>query len=592
MRSYVDVDGIEREFKQVTEGWLTRPWQQEIIETPGLKKVVRVSRRAGKSAMCIVKSLHMSFVQGRGVLIVAPLERQVAELYHTMHQQFIDTKPEIFNESIDQDVKNPFVIRFKNGGFINFITAGTKSGGKGDAVRGQGHGVGLIYIDEADYLTDADLDSILAIPAQDPTMEVILTSTPTGKRQRFYRLCTDPPRGWKAFHKTCYEAIPNWNEDLELEYRKQYSVDAFAREFLAEFGEEATGVFNKDTIDAAVIRGADDFPYPGMSPKYPVFGYANRLDRNDSVYRIVGVDWDKYGAGTQILIIEARKADVGSDAYSKALEQPFDYIKVVHRKEIPKSQFTLDNAVRELVQINKLFSPNFYYMDAGYGEHQIEAMIRLGMECKDPTDPAWNLHKKIVRVNFSEGVEVLDPASKRLEKRRIKPEMVNRLVNKFDAGEMVMSPFDDELKNQLINYVVVRITVSGEPKYTSENEHAVDALMLANWGLYCEYGVKTHGSLLKAFIEPPLGSRYMERKKQADGEKEKRRPNYLKKTEDPALEQENLEEDLRLASSGMIRAEEIKTAPGVPGESSRARLDQQDYFQRGGRGYKGRRTGF
>jgi replicative DNA helicase len=587
MRKFQDENGVWARSQEITDGWMTRPWQQEVIEAPGLKKVIRVSRRAGKTAVAIIKALHTSFVQGRGVLVVAPMERQVIEIYSTMHKQFIDMKPEIFNDqTVKRDTRSPYVIQFSNGGFINFITAGTKSGGKGEAIRGQGHGVGLIYIDEADYLTDADLDAILAIQIQDPSMEVILTSTPTGKRNKFYQFCTDPPRGWRAFHKTCYEAIPNFSLEMEESLKKQYGHDAFAREFLAEFGEEATGVFDKTSIDQALKRGDDIFPfiddYGQKTPiKYPHFGYAKTAKIDPTVHRFVGVDWDKYGAGTQLLVIEARKAAINKNsAYEVALESPFDYITVIHRKEIPKSKFTLSVAVNTLLEINRDFNPDFYYLDAGYGEHQIEQLILLGLNCKDPNDPAYGIHKKINRINFSTHVEIIDPASKKMVKKPIKPEMVGRLVNKFDTGEMVLSPYDDVLKAQLENYVVEKITAQGVPRYTSVNEHAVDALMLAVWGLYEQFGKAHIATQNKAYIEKPIGERYLQLQAQLRTQRQvSARPDYFDDIQDDVT-MANIDEDAKLARDGMLRPDAVRTTKGLPNGGSAT--SSASTFQRGG----------
>ena len=57
--------------------------------------------------------------------------------------------------------------------------------------------------------------------------------------------------------------------------------------------------------------------------------------------------------------------------------------------------------------------------------------------------------------------------------------MVNALVKAFEEDRMVLSPFDDRIHKQLVDYVIERITPSGVPVYTSKNEHFVDALGLA-----------------------------------------------------------------------------------------------------------------
>ena len=601
VKSFPNADGKIQKQRELISGWRTRPWQLDVIESPGLRKVVRVSRRGGKTAMAIVKCLHKAFVEGRGVIIVAPMEKQVGEIYREMHKKFMDTRPDIFtregeNPTVIQDTRSPFVIQFSNGGFINFITAGTKSGGRADAVRGQGSNVGLIYVDEMDYLSDADMNSIFAILGQDESMEMICTSTPTGRRGFFYRLCTKPPRNWKAFHKTCWDAIPNWNEERDREARELLGQAGYEREMLAEFGQEAEGVFNKATLDEAADRGkGEEYPYPLDSVRmvpthYPFYGYAQKLDADPRVRRIVGVDWDKYGAGTQILVIEARLTErsLYGDDSDATLEEPFSYIKVVHRREITRGEFTLSEAVKQLVQINMTFSPDFYYLDAGYGEHQIETLQRLGMECKDPMDAAYGIHKKIRRINFSSGVNAIDPISKQPEKRPIKPEMVGRLRNKFDVGEMILSPFDEVLLKQLENYRVEKITASGQPKYVSVNEHAVDALMLAVWGLYTEYGDKFDSSALIGFVDKPIGRRFEERLEALKNTANHllSRPDYIK---DDVL-QDNIKEDVEMAKSGYIRAEKFADEKYDAVYKSVNTHQSSGFFKRGGHGPLNRRS--
>ena len=56
--------------------------------------------------------------------------------------------------------------------------------------------------------------------------------------------------------------------------------------------------------------------------------------------------------------------------------------------------------------------------------------------------------------------------------------MVNSLVKVFEEHRIILSPFDNTLHKQLVDYVVDRITQSGLPVYTSKNEHFVDALIL------------------------------------------------------------------------------------------------------------------
>ena len=69
----------------------------------------------------------------------------------------------------------------------------------------------------------------------------------------------------------------------------------------------------------------------------------------------------------------------------------------------------------------------------------------------------------------------------------MKPFMVNQLQIAFERDRMMLSPYDEVLFKQLIDYEVEKITEAGMPKYTSENEHFVDALGLAYLAMVLEF---------------------------------------------------------------------------------------------------------
>jgi len=76
-------------------------------------------------------------------------------------------------------------------------------------------------------------------------------------------------------------------------------------------------------------------------------------------------------------------------------------------------------------------------------------------------------------------LDVIDPVKKTTTKEPLKPFMVNQLALAFERSRVVLSPFDEVLHKQLVDYCVEKITESGLPKYTSKEEHFVDALGLA-----------------------------------------------------------------------------------------------------------------
>jgi hypothetical protein len=148
--------------------------------------------------------------------------------------------------------------------------------------------------------------------------------------------------------------------------------------------------------------------------------------------------------------------------------------KPVFRSDIPKSEFSLDNAVAKVVEANEIFKPDFIYCDRGLGEYQLEALKLYGMQ-----HPETQLDKKVKGFHFSENIEILDPATKYIVKKAFKHFIIDQTSILLDRNRIMLSPFDNLLYRQFINYNVVKTTQNGTPVFTSVDEHALDAFMLS-----------------------------------------------------------------------------------------------------------------
>ena len=65
--------------------------------------------------------------------------------------------------------------------------------------------------------------------------------------------------------------------------------------------------------------------------------------------------------------------------------------------------------------------------------------------------------------------------------------MVNQLTIAFEQDKLILSKYDEHLTTQLIDYEVVQRLEGGKVKYTSVNEHFVDALGLAYMAMVLEF---------------------------------------------------------------------------------------------------------
>lgn len=156
---------------------------------------------------------------------------------------------------------------------------------------------------------------------------------------------------------------------------------------------------------------------------------------------------------------------------------------VLKRIEVPRAEYHYDKAIELIIEVNEIYNPSWIYCDAGGGEYQVERLHIYGDE-----HPETGLKHKVVRRNFKQSLEITDPITHEIEKKPLKLFMVNQLQVAFERDLMILSPFDETLHKQLIDYEVVKFTgLTNDPVFTNVNEHFVDALGLAYLAFVLEF---------------------------------------------------------------------------------------------------------
>lgn len=442
--------------------------------------------------------------KGATCLVATPYDTQAREIFDQLNN-FINGNP-VLKDSVESIRRSPYEIVLKNKSRIKLYTAGTRSGAEGGSMRGQK--ASWLYMDEVDYLSDKDFEAIYAITLEAPKrIGIMCASTPTGRRGTFYNICKNPNmkinqevplldkdkaifdlgpydrdtvKGWQEFHFPTM-VNPEWDDGMEAELKSLYSEIAYEHEVLAEFGTEMAGVFNKDYVDEATSSG-----YALLSR--PIY---------DSPITI-GIDWDKFGAATQIVVTQWDPFEDRRD------EQPgVGRFRVLNRIEIPKGEFTYDIAVQKIIELDRIYNPAFIYPDRGAGEYQIEMLRKY-------------LGDKVKGIHLGSSHLVRDPHSREFDKKAIKPFMVNQTQMLLERG-MLRIPhqdIDETIYRQMINYQVVSVSAkTGEPTYSNKDEHALDAFMLSLLAFIIEMpniaqtidsvkGATTFGSANMKFSDP------------------------------------------------------------------------------------------
>lgn len=424
-----------------------------------------ITHNTGKSETMIVEGLHMAWTHKLfRILFITPYENQVNLIFRRM-KEIIHNSPLIKNEVVRM-TNSPYTLEFKNGSTIMGFTTGASSGSGAASVRGQR--ADWIFLDELDYMGNEDYATISMIAGERRDIGMTCSSTPTGARREFYKMCTDPNSEYSQHYHPSMDN-PNWCQEMEDGYRRELTPVQYEHEILANFGSEESGVFPKDKVDVA--RNYEYYAYSPLDsiqlrnlsgqplPHMLIYDESNPAPPNP--FRCIGVDFDKFQASSSIVVLDF---DVNLKKF-----------KVINRIEVPRSEYTLDNAVKWIIKVNNIYNPSWIFCDRGYGDYQLERLHIYG-----DSHPTSGLKNKVIGYQFKESLDIIDPITKETKKEPLKQFMVSQLCLSFERERIALSPFDETLHKQLIDYCVDHIGANKMPVYTSKNEHFVDALGLAH----------------------------------------------------------------------------------------------------------------
>lgn len=450
-----------------------RAYQTLVLRDPSLRKVMRFGRRLGKTSTMSFFCLWYAYTNNTGkIVIVAPMKTHVGLIYDEIlrlaKQNNIILDKEEKTCAIIRHVMSPqYQIDFDNGSSIKFFTTGMKSNGRADVARGQEADV--LILDEMDYMGKEDLIALLAMMQKTNENKrtdkmLLAASTPTGQRNKFWEWNVKPDDGFKPFWFPSY-VNPNWDQATEDQMHKDYpNEQAYRHEIEADWGEDVEGVYPHRFVKVSFLD-------PGWIYKAQVV--------SDKAFFVFGVDWDKYGAGVNIVVLEICRDDYPIEEYAGK-------IRLIYREEVNKGEFTYTAAVDRIIELNRTFRPKHIYVDKGSGDTQVELLHKYGIE-----NPQSGLHRIVQGKQFAETTEVRDPYTKEIVKKRLKVFMVDNLYRMLEEQRIIFTSEDEELYTNLLGYVVLRTSVTtGDPIFAAggnTTDHAHDALILACFAIADNY---------------------------------------------------------------------------------------------------------
>lgn len=439
--------------------YVNRWYQSMQLVCSASKKVIRCGRRSGKSYGLGI-DIANRLVQNTNyqILVVTPFLSQAKELTSVVKKILRSLGATIgtWDELVERSVTSPYQeIQMRNGSTFKAFTAGNDNA---NAVRGQG--AHLIIIDEADFLTQEAFDSITAILMDKPNTEIICTSTPMGEGL-LYKLSNS--KDYKEFHFPSF-VIPHYNDDIDKEFRNSLSMMAYIQEAMAEFGLSDDSVFDTDLVNQS--RTIE-----------PIRNLNDVIHNRERYILSLGCDWNADKVGTRICII----------AYDKVEKHVF----IANLSNVRREGWTQVAAVEKIVELNRLYRPDYIYVDEGFGEANVQQLKLVAVNGfgKIPMDHPDLLLRNVTAVNFASTLELKDVMTGEVRKKYFKNFIVETTKRALETRSLAFgNSLADPIVEQMKNYIIKGRSSNGRETYEAKNheigDHDLDAFMIALAGLH------------------------------------------------------------------------------------------------------------
>ena len=350
------------------------------------------------------------------------------------------------------NTKEPQVRTFTTGSVINgnIFT---------DQERLRGITADVVFVDEAQGLTEDDWKIVFPIMNGDITRRGKIRSYVAGTLNKafgYYYEKIEKIGSVDNSHVLKINVYQNedWTPEMVESERKKTPTRMWKTEYELEVAEEETAVFKKEDID----RTFESEWTPDSShirPNCPLF---------------MSVDWDKVQCGTNILVMQYNPV--------------YKSVRWIYHEEIPRSDWTYTMAVRRIVELFEHFRPyglELVIVDQGASEKQWEDLRLEGMK-----NPGLGLTERLERLAFQSNIEVIDPESGEVIKRKIKPYLVERLRARMQNGLLKIPGQLDRVREQFSDYKI-KETTNKTIRFSSTNEHIIDCCSFIEYAIYKHY---------------------------------------------------------------------------------------------------------
>jgi phage FluMu gp28-like protein len=354
-------------FYKFLTGKTPTDYQANFMRDTSTRISFRSGRRCGKTEVVAAKALYFAITYpNQEILLLGPFQEHAQILIERVFD-FVANNAFIQN-LVGHQTQTTIFFKHNN----SRILART-IGRTGLGIRGRSPTV--IFIDEAAYIPEAAFTAVEMCLATVGTRYLIYTSTPFGKRGRFYLSCSDPSSPFSTYYINA-EDSPIVNKTFLIEQKNILTELEYKQEVQGEFIEEAD-VFITRELFLSCCEDIPDKLQPDIDKDY-----------------YLGVDIARYGTDETVFTVGEVTAE--------------GELSIIHLEATSKKELT-DTAGR-VINLHKQFNFKKIFVDeTGLGAGAVDMLheqdipvVPITFTLKDKADMyrnfKWCFEKKLIKL--------------------------------------------------------------------------------------------------------------------------------------------------------------------------------------------------
>jgi phage FluMu gp28-like protein len=227
-------------FAETILGFCPFQYQAELLRSQSKRIVACWARQTGKTTAIAVKVVHFAFTNAKTTTLIVSRGLRQSMIMFGVIEGMVKTHP-ILRKSVVKATRT--LIELRNGSHIIALPCGPD----GSSLRG--HTAHLVVMDEAAFMPEDVIASVIFPMLATTNGRAIMLSTPWGRDHMFYRSFKNP-NYWSQHVRA--EECPRISKEFLEEQRLDIGELRYKMEYEAEFVEDENSFFKQDLIRECV----------------------------------------------------------------------------------------------------------------------------------------------------------------------------------------------------------------------------------------------------------------------------------------------------------------------------------------------------